>query len=139
LRRSPFVWEKAHPFIRDKWVVREVADRLMPRHLSQRIKVGFWTTTFQRMEASPEFYTTSRLGDLFGLSRQQVADTVAAAPADLRLRLLHCDVWMRVMIDGESPDVSVARLRKHVRIRGQKEGSAYRRPMSRRRAAGATF
>lgn len=137
LRRSALVWEKAHPFVRDKWVVRTVADRYMPRGLSQRIKVGFWTTTFQRMEAAPAFYATSRLGDLLGLTGAQLARTVEGADHDLRLRLLHCDVWARVMIDGEDPDVSVARLRDHVTIRGQGEPPRYARAAAPRRSASA--
>ena len=46
LRYSPWVFEKAHPFVRDKWVVREVANRWIPRGLSQRLKVGFWDHGF---------------------------------------------------------------------------------------------
>ena len=44
IRFSPTVLEKAHPGIRDKWVVRKVADRYIPRELSQRIKIGFRTS-----------------------------------------------------------------------------------------------
>lgn len=38
LRFEPTVLEKAHPFYRDKWVIRKVADRYIPRKLSRRIK-----------------------------------------------------------------------------------------------------
>ncbi len=137
LRRSPFVFEKAHPFVRDKWVVRALADRHMPRNLSQRIKIGFWTTTFQRMEASPGFYASSRVGDLFGLSAAQVARTVEGADHDLRLRLLHCDVWARVMLESEDLEVSVSRLRDHVSIRKHGEPPRYRRAAAPMRSATA--
>lgn len=137
LRRSPMVWEKAHPFVRDKWVVRTVADRYMPRGLSQRIKVGFWTTTFQRMEAAPAFYASSRLGDLLQMSRGQIDRTVRAADHDLRLRLLHLDVWARVMVDGEDPAVSVERLREHVHIRAHGEQPRFARTALPRRSASA--
>lgn len=137
LRRSLFVFEKAHPFIRDKWVVRAVAARYMPPKLSQRIKVGFWTTTFQRMEASADYYATSRIGDLFGLTTAQVARTVEGADHDLRLRLLHCDVWARVMLEGEDPEASVSRLREHVRIRKHGEPPRYPKRVRVRRSATA--
>ncbi|MCB2097820.1 MAG: asparagine synthase (glutamine-hydrolyzing) [Parvularculaceae bacterium] len=137
LRRSPFVFEKAHPFVRDKWVVRSVADRYMPRDLSQRIKIGFWTTTFQRMEASPAFYATSRLGDYLGLGASQLKSTVENADHDLRLRLLHCDVWTRVMIEGEDPEISVGRLRDHVHIRKHGESPRYVRKVGAVRSASA--
>lgn len=137
LRLSPFVLEKAHPFVRDKWVVRTVADRYMPGGLSQRIKVGFWTTTFQRMEADPAFYETSRLPDLLGLSRAQLLQTLHSASHDLRLRLLHCDVWARVMLDEEDPEVSRARLADHVTIRAQGAAPRYRPQGLVRRSSGA--
>lgn len=117
LKTSPFVFEKAHPFIRDKWVVRAVADRYVPKKLSQRIKVGFWTTVFQRLEIADAFFETSHLGDLLGLSRPQLSRLAAEAGDDLKLRLLHLDVWSRVCLDNEADDVSVSRLMEHVRIR----------------------
>ena len=119
LRKSPFVFEKAHPFIRDKWVVRAVSDRSMPKGLSQRIKVGFWTTTFQRMEIDNRFFAGSPLGDILGLGPERLSSTLASASHDLKLRLLHLDVWARIMLDGEDPDLSVARLQSHVTIRPQ--------------------
>lgn len=117
LKSSPFVLEKAHPFIRDKWVVRAVADRYIPKHLSQRIKIGFWTTVFQRLEIEDAFFATSRLGDLLSLSRPQLQSLASEATDDLKLRLLHLDVWTRVCLEDEVDEVSVARLHDHVQIR----------------------
>ncbi len=117
LKTSPFVFEKAHPFVRDKWVVRAVADRYVPKKLSQRIKVGFWTTVFQRLEIADGFFETSRLGDLLTLSRPQLKRLATEASDDLKLRLLHLDVWTRVCLEGEADEMSVSRLMEHVRIR----------------------
>lgn len=120
LKASPWVLEKAHPFIRDKWVVRAVAGRYIPKKLSQRIKVAFWTTVFQRLDISTEFIETSRLNDLLKLSKRQLRDLAQEATPDLKLRLLHLDVWMRVCILNESDDDSITRLNDLVSIR--KEG-----------------
>jgi len=139
LRRSPLVWEKAHPFMRDKWVVRAVADRYIPKHLSQRIKVGFWTTTFQRMEPDIAFFRSSRIGDLLKLSTNQVAAVAEGASQDMRLRLLHLDVWARVMIDNEPQEVSVDRLRDHIHIRAQGEPAPKRASQTGWRNAAAPF
>ena len=117
LKTSPFVLEKAHPFVRDKWVVRAVADRYIPRNLSQRIKIGFWTTVFQRLEIADVFFETSRLGDLLGLSRRQLHNLANEASNDLKVRLLHLDVWARVCLEDEDDEISVARLLDHVTIR----------------------
>jgi len=120
LKVSPWVLEKAHPFVRDKWVVRSVADHYIPKNLSRRIKIGFWTTVFQRLEISNEFIETSRLDDLLQLSKRQLRDLAQEASPDLKLRLLHLDVWMRVCIEGEADEVSIVRLNDLVKIR--KEG-----------------
>jgi len=117
LKTSPFVFEKAHPFVRDKWVVRAVADRYIPKNLSQRIKIGFWTTVFQRLEIRDAFFETSKLGDLLSLSRKQVLSVASEATDDLGLRLLHLDVWARVCLEDEADEISVARLVDNVRIR----------------------
>ncbi len=116
LRTSPLVLEKAHPFVRDKWVVRAVADRYVPRHLSQRIKIGFWTTVFQRLEIAPACLAASPLGDVLRLSQRQLEAAFDNAGTDLRLRLLLSDVWLRTVIGDETEGAAVARLRDHVTI-----------------------
>ncbi|MGB3146936.1 MAG: asparagine synthase (glutamine-hydrolyzing) [Paracoccaceae bacterium] len=139
LRRSPLVWEKAHPFMRDKWVVRAVADRYLPAHLSQRIKVGFWTTTFQRMEVADRFFQNSPLADLLGLSAAQLARTVETANQDLRLRFLHLDVWARTVLAAEPAEASVTRLRDCVTIRPQGAPPVQRPSQPGLRSAAAPF
>ena len=117
LRFSPKTLEPAHPFVRDKWVVRAVADRWVPQHLSQRVKMGFWTTTAERMTVAPDYYEDSYVRALFKLSGAQMRETLAAADQDLKMRLLHLDVWARVCLREESRDEVRASLRQHVTIR----------------------
>ena len=102
--------------MRDKWVVRKVADRYLPRALSQRIKIGFWTTAFERMRVSASYFEGSFIQDLLGLSRRQVDLMVERADPELLVRLLHLDVWARVCLRGEPVDASLPRLRDGVRI-----------------------
>lgn len=117
LRRSPFVLEKAHPFIRDKWVVREVANRYIPKDLSQRIKVGFWTTVFDRLDISPQYFKNSPLTDVLQLSNRQLVQKIEAGNPDLALRLMLTDVWVASVLEGEDMAVTVNRLRDGVKIR----------------------
>lgn len=137
LRVSPFVMEKAHPFVRDKWVVRAVADRYLPRNLSQRIKIGFWTTVFQRLDISADYFNGSPLMDVLDLSQRQLQATLAEASSDFQLRLLLGDVWMRTVLANEAEDVAVMRLRDHVSIRpdGQARKSGASTPKRRRNAS----
>lgn len=119
LRFSPRAFEKAHPFVRDKWVVRAVADRYLPRELSHRTKLGFWTTAFERMRVSARYFDDSFVSELFGLSRAQVDSLVGRADFDLVVRLLHLDVWAQVCLRGESLDASIAKLHDHVHIESE--------------------
>ena len=75
-----------------------MADRYIPRALSQRIKIGFWTTVFQRMEVAEEYFADSYVRELFELTRPQMAAVVKEADQDLRMRLLHLDVWGQVCL-----------------------------------------
>jgi asparagine synthase (glutamine-hydrolysing) len=117
LRFSPRVLEKAHPFVRDKWVVREVANRWLPREFSQRIKIGFWTTVFQRMEVSAEYFRDSNLRHFFELTEAQMGDVFEHADQDLRMRFLHLDVWHNTCLLQRPPAESTEKVRKHVTVR----------------------
>lgn len=117
LRFSPTVFEKAHPFVRDKWIVRQIAERYMPSGLSERIKIGFWTTVFQRATVNAAYFDHSFTRDLFELSQSQMAAVVREADQDLAMRLLHLDVWGRICVEERPRDETRARLKTHVSIR----------------------
>lgn len=116
IRFSPTVFEKAHPGIRDKWVVRKVADRYIPRELSQRIKIGFWTTAFERMKVSPAYFDKSFVKDLFELTQGQMQNVIRQADQDLTMRLLHLDVWDHVCLNGLPLETSLRKLKQHVSL-----------------------
>jgi asparagine synthase (glutamine-hydrolysing) len=117
LRFSPTVFEKAHPFVRDKWAVRQVADRWIPRHLSERIKIGFWTTAFQRTQVAAGYFDNSYVRDLFGLSQPQMRSVLTEVDQDLLMRLLHLEVWSQVCLDDWPRDAVIGKLHEHVTIR----------------------
>ncbi len=117
LRFSPKTFEKAHPFIRDKWVIRKVADRWVPRELSQRVKMGFWTTSAERMVVPAEYFKDSFIQNQFGLTASQIKSTLDEADQDLKLRLLHLDIWARICLMDEPLDSVRVDLEKTISIR----------------------
>lgn len=119
LRFSATTLEKAHPFIRDKWVIRKVADRWIPKKLSQRVKMGFWTTSDQRMQIPAEYFNSSYIREMLDLSLLQIKSTLNEADQGLKLRLLHLDVWCRVCLHGESIDDTRLRLLRNIKIKPQ--------------------
>jgi asparagine synthase (glutamine-hydrolysing) len=116
VRFTPTALDRDHYFLRDKWALREVAARYLPPVLAQRKKRGFPTQAHQRMRITPEFFYDSFVADAFALSRREVDFLVRHANQDLRLKLLHLDVWARVCLNGAPPDEVKARLQKHVAL-----------------------
>jgi asparagine synthase (glutamine-hydrolysing) len=116
LRRDFTAFDKAHPFFRDKWIVRQVANRYMPTALSQRNKFGFWTTVFDRMRIDPQYFHNSWFGDLVGITNRQLATLLDTSKPKFHLRLLHLDMWGRMCIEGQQEDKNIALIRRFVRI-----------------------
>lgn len=116
IRFSPVVWEKAHPFFRDKWVVREVARRYLPPELSQRKKLGFWVTAFDRMTVSTDFFKCSFVADLFQLTNGELAHLLEKADPSFRMKLMLLDVWGSLCIRSVSQDLVRVRIQDHVHI-----------------------
>ena len=117
LRFAPLVLEKAHPFVRDKWIIREVAGRWIPRTLSHRTKIGFWTTIFERMDVRQSYFERSRIRDLFEIAAAEMGHVFRSADQDLRMRLLHLDVWMQVCLEQRGVAEAADKLAAHVSIR----------------------
>ena len=116
LRGDFTAFDKAHPFVRDKWVVRQVAARYVPRHLSHRNKFGFWTTVFDRIRIDPRYFHNSWIGNQIGLANTQLDNMCAANKPNFLLRMLHLDMWGRMCIEGQDEESNIGLLRQHVRI-----------------------
>lgn len=117
IRFSPATWERAHPFFRDKWVLRKVADRYLPKELSRRKKLGFHVTAFDRMEIRREcFGSDGFVARFFQLDGPGLDALVAGASQRLRVRLLLLEVWGRVCLGSEDVALTSEHLRRHVSV-----------------------
>jgi asparagine synthase (glutamine-hydrolysing) len=128
IRFSPGTWEKAHPFFRDKWVLRMVADRYIPKQLSRRKKMGFHVTAFERMKIGVDSIGSDGfVARFFELDRSRLEALVAGASQRLRVRLLLLEVWGRVCLGSEDVALASEDLRRHVSVereRGARSSSA---------------
>lgn len=88
VRRTMAPGDLRHPFYCDKWILREVARRRLPKSLSHRPKKAFPTNTFRRMRIAPEFFRESRVGSLLGLGSVEVEFFSDHAGTDLQQRLM---------------------------------------------------
>lgn len=113
VRFSPGVWEKEHPFFRDKWVLRRVADRYLPKHLSQRKKLAFPASAFDRMRIPKEFFRGSFVSDYFKLSNDEFDILYETENQALEVRLMMLEAWAQIFIEGVEPDSVRQRLCQH--------------------------
>jgi asparagine synthase (glutamine-hydrolysing) len=116
IRRSLGTLERAHPFLRDKWVLRAVADRYLPRSLSRRRKIGFPTNAYTRARCAPAFFEGGFIADFYRLGERSLAHLLEGADPDLRLRLLMLEAWGRLFFRGTSQGDVTAQLVRHMTI-----------------------
>jgi len=100
IRFSPSVWEKDHPFLRDKWVLRKVADRYLPKSLSQRKKRGFDVNAFRRMHIDKRFFDSAFIKDQFKLSSNEANHLFETAAQPLTIKLMMLETWGRLFIEN---------------------------------------
>jgi asparagine synthase (glutamine-hydrolysing) len=117
IRPSLRLVDNNHYFFRDKWVLRKIADRYLPRELSQRRKRGFPVNAFQRLEIAPSFFDESFIAELFSLAPREIRYLIDNAEHNLKLKLLHLDAWAYVCLHGLSKRTYGERLRKHVIVK----------------------
>lgn len=115
IRFSPGTWEKAHPLFRDKWILRKVADRYLPRDLSRRKKMGFHVTAYDRMQIGVRYFGEDGfVARLFGLDKRRLNMLIETGSQELRARLLMLEVWGRVCLGNERRENVSEDLRREI-------------------------
>ena len=117
IRRSMRIRDWRHPFLQNKWILREVASRYVPKTLSLRPKRPFPTNAFERMQISQKFLNSSSAIDLLELSRREIDFLVEQGPQSMRLLLLHLSVWCDVCLQEEDPEDVASRLCRTITIK----------------------
>ena len=117
IRFSPGTLDLAHPFIRDKWVLRKVAERYLSPSLSMRKKYGFPVEAYEKMTVSPAYFTDSFIVDAFKLSKPVLKFLLDNATRDMKLRLLTLDVWSRVCLADEPREPLMDKLKQNLSLR----------------------
>lgn len=105
-----------HPLYIDKWVVRKVADRYLPRALSRRRKRGFPTDAYERMAIDDRFFHGGFVEDLFELESGQQDLLLSNADRQLRRHLMQLEAWGRICILKEPPEQIRQSLHAHVTV-----------------------
>ena len=98
IRFSARVLEREHPFLRDKWVFRRVAERYLPPLLSARKKRGFDVSAFARMRFTPDYFKNSFVAEFLALGTPQVEHLVANADQRMKVRMMMLNLWHALFV-----------------------------------------
>ena len=116
IRPSLTALDRAHPFLRDKWVIRKVADRYIPRALSQRKKLGFPVSAYERMRVALAFFSGGFVADLYQLSEPALAHLISISDRHFQVRLMMLEVWGRLFFRDTNEEKLVSELARYVSI-----------------------
>ena len=104
LRRTRLLHDKRHPFVTDKWCIRQVAARYLPDHLARRPKKGFPVNVAARLNVNSSFFHGGFVADWFGLSRRAVDHLLSTSTRGWISHLLFAEVWAQLFLHRRSVD-----------------------------------
>ncbi len=102
LRRTCAIGDRRHPFMVDKWVVRELARRWLPRELVERPKAGFPVTIWDRTEVRVDALTDGHFATMFSLGPRELDALAGVAGSKIAFRCLLTEVWLRTFVERAS-------------------------------------
>jgi asparagine synthase (glutamine-hydrolysing) len=111
--------------IQDKWVLRRLAERYLPKEIVERPKQYFRYDVFRRMRLRPELFRDSVLADVFGISNRQIEHLTATFDQGLKIRLLQLEVWWEKCLLHREDDAIRRRLLAGVEIAEPVEGDRW--------------
>ncbi len=116
LRPVPRIYNRRHPFLMDKAVVRHAARDLLPRELTSKIKFGFPTYGHHSLVIDKQFFEGGYVEDEFGLSQEAVEQLVSDRFRYFGALLASVEVFGRLFEHRSTPDEVSAHLQRNIRI-----------------------
>ncbi len=116
VRRSLTIRDRQHLFHVDKWPVRALADRYLPKKLSRRPKWGFRTSAQDRMHIQGKLFRDSWLTDLLAMRNRHVETLLSQSASGFKNRMLQTYVWGELFLQGTPKSQLVDQLNRHVRF-----------------------
>jgi asparagine synthase (glutamine-hydrolysing) len=118
LRRTIHSHDRRHPFIVDKWAIRQVASSRLPPVLSGRPKRGFPVSIGRRLTVSQKFFVDGFLADVYDLDQTALAMAAGDGPSDWLTRLVLLEVWGQIFFNQVPPETMRDTLLTHASLPG---------------------
>jgi asparagine synthase (glutamine-hydrolysing) len=117
LRWVPRLHDRRHPFVVDKWLVRQLAARRLPETLAMREKQGFPVRLQHRLHIRPSFFSGGFVSQRWCLSDAAVEEILERSSPTWQLGLALVEVWGRQFFEGESCDEVAETFARHTELR----------------------
>ena len=108
--------DRSHPFRRDKWVLRQLADRYLPRELAHRRKRPFKVSAVNRMRVQRELFADSFMRDFLRMSEEEFGILFQGADQRTRVKLAMLEVWGQIFVHDRAAEDLVDPFRRHVTV-----------------------
>jgi asparagine synthase (glutamine-hydrolysing) len=108
--------DRSHPFRRDKWILRQLADRYLPRELAHRRKRPFKVSAVNRIRVKPELFRDSFMRDFLRMSEGEFGHLFHAADQRTRIKLAMLEVWGQIFVQDRAAEDLVEPLRRHLSV-----------------------
>lgn len=115
LRWNRRVMDRRHPFVVDKWIVRETAEARVSRELAARPKRGFPVRVQGRVSIKPAFLIDGFVSDHWRLDAAAVEQIFRRGTPTWLMRLALVEVWGRLFFGGVTVEEATESLAEHIR------------------------
>ncbi len=115
-RYGPRVIDIKHPFLTDKWALRELGRPKLPARIVQRSKLGFPVTIYRSLRASADFFRDSYLQELMQLDTAAVQALAASDDQYFVARLAAINVFGELFGRGRGVEEMTAHVQRTVTL-----------------------
>jgi asparagine synthase (glutamine-hydrolysing) len=118
IRFSVLARDPTHYFFWDKWLLRQLADRYLPKSLSHREKKPFSVVAYypSHLKIDPNFLRNSFVRDAFGLSDGELKHLATYASHDLKWKMFQLEVWVDTCLLNKSNDSIMQKLSDNLSV-----------------------
>lgn len=106
IRRVNRIFDKKHPFIMDKAIVRLTAQKYLPEKLANKPKWGFGIYSHRNMKVNPEYFSKGYLADLLHLDDRVFGYITDTQDRFMTASLVSLDIFGRIF-DWKEPLQSI--------------------------------